>query len=167
MPTYFAWTVYQNNIPQNIATWLMFFLLDFLGLVLVFRAGNKKPYVQLGWAVASVCILTAIALGESPWHWGWMETASLILCGIAIVFWLALNAKVAIWPYLIAMYISAIPLMVDYWKEPQIQTLWLWSSTVVICLMAIYGAERRDFANTVIPWAALILNAIIAILCIL
>ncbi len=167
LPTYFAWTVYRENIPQNVATWLMIFVLDFLGLALVYKAGNKKPYIQLGWAVASICILIAIALSKSPWHWGWTETASLVLCGIATVLWLTLSAQIAIFAYLVAMYVSCVPLMVDYWSTPQPQTLWLWLCTVGTCFMAIYGASKRDFANTVVPWAALILNAGIAVLSIL
>lgn len=165
LPTYFAWTVYQDKIPQNIATWFMIFILDFLGLILVYKAGNKKPYIQLGWALASVCILLAITLGKSPWHWGWTENVSFALCGIAILLWLTLNARIAILAYLVAMFASVVPLMADYWKEPQLQTLWLWLSTVGTCLLAIYGADKRDFTNTVIPWAALVLNAMIAVLC--
>jgi hypothetical protein len=167
IPTYFAWTVYQSNTPQNIATWSMILLLDFIGLVLVIRDGNKKPYLQIGWAAAALCIVLAITLSDSPWHWGWTETASLVLCGIAVLLWLRMSARVAIWAYMTAMYASLAPLMVDYWYKPQPETLWLWTWTVGTCLLAIYGAQKRDFANTFVPWAAIVLNAIIAVLCIL
>ncbi len=167
IPTYFAWTVYQSDTPQNIATWSMILLLDFIGLVLVIKDGNKKPYLQIGWAAAALCIVLAITLGNSPWHWGWTETASLVLCGIAVLLWLTMSARVAIWAYMTAMYVSLVPLMVDYWYKPQPETLWLWTWTVGTCLLAIYGAPKRDFTNTFVPWAAIVLNAIIAILCIL
>ncbi len=167
VPTYFAWTVYQENIPQNIATWGLIFLLDGLGLVLAYRAGNKRPYLQIGWCFAAFCIVLAITLGKNPWKWGWVETAALILAGVAIVLWLKWSAKKALWAYMAAAYVSTMPLLVDYWNVPQPSTLWLWLWTVGTCLLAIYGSERRDFANTFVPWGALVLNGFIAVLCVL
>jgi hypothetical protein len=167
IPTYFAWTVYQQGIPQNIATWGMTLLLDVLGLVLVYRAGNKQPYLQLGWTFAALCIVLAVVLGKSPWHWGWIESAALVLGGVAIILWLKLNAEKALWAYMAAAYISCIPLLIDYWKEPQPSTLWLWLWTIGTCLLAVYGAPKRDFANTFVPWGAIVLNGGIAVLCVL
>lgn len=167
IPTYFAWTVYQNHIPQNIASWSMILLLDIIGLVLVYKDGNKKPYLQIGWVFAAICIVLAITLGDSPWHWGWTESVSLALCGVAIVFWITLSTRTAIWAYMAAMYISVIPLVVDYWDKPQPDTLWLWLWTIGTCFLAIYGAPKRDFTNTFVPWAAMILNIPIAVLCVL
>lgn len=167
IPTYFAWTLYVNHMPQNIATWGMVFLLDFLGLILVYKDGNRKPYLQIGWAVAAACILFAVMLTDNPVGWGRTETISGVLCGIAIILWVTMSARKALWAYMIAMYISFVPLMVDYWSKPQPNTLWLWLWTILTCLLAILGAEKRDFANTFVPWAAIGLNAIIAVLCIL
>lgn len=167
IPTYFAWTVYQNNIPQNIATWGMTLLLDVLGLVLVWKEGNKKPYLQAGWACAALCIVLAVTMSDNPWHWGWIESASLFLAGVAILLWLTMSARFAIWAYMSAAYISVAPLMVDYWYTPQPRTLWLWLGVISTCLLAIYGAPKRDFANTFVPWAAIVLNSVIAVLCII
>ena len=166
VPTYFAWTVYQNQQPQNVASWSMILLLDVLGLILVCKDGNKKPYLQLGWVLAAACIVLAITLGGSPWHWGWVESASLLFCGIAVILWLTLSARAALWAYMAAMYIAFVPLMANYWYEPQPETLWLWYWTIGTCLLAIYGANKRDFANTFVPWGAIVLNAIVAWLCI-
>jgi len=167
IPTYFAWTIYQSNIPQSIATWSMILLLDFIGLVLVIKDGNKKPYLQIGWAAAALCIMLAVTLSNSPWRWGQTETISLVLCGVAVLLWLTMSARVAIWAYMTALYVSFVPLMVDYWYKPQPETLWLWIGTIGTCLLAIYGAPKRDFTNTFVPWAAIVLNAVIAVLCIL
>ncbi len=165
IPTYFAWTVYQQGLPQNIATWGMTLLLDVLGLVLAFRAGNKKPYLQLGWCFAAFCIVLAITLGQNPWQWGWVETVALLLAGMAIVLWLNWSAKKALWAYMAAAYLSTVPLMVDYWHRPQPETLWLWYWTIGTCFLAIYGASKRDFANTFVPWGCIVLNTIIVWLC--
>jgi len=167
IPTWFAWTLYVDRIPQNVATWGMVFALDGLGLILAFKGGNRKPYLQVGWAMAALCIFAAVMLNGEQIVWGWTETVSVILCGIAVVLWVTRSALVAQWAYMTAMYISFVPLMKDYLEEPQPDTLWLWLWTIASCLLAILGAEKRDFANTFVPWAAAGLNAIIVLLCIL
>ncbi len=165
IPTYFAWTLYKQSIPQNVASWSMVLLLDFVGLILIIKAGNKKPYLQAGWFGAALCIVLAILVGKSPWQWGMTESISLAFCGAAIVLWLTMSARIGVWAYMAAMYISFVPQMVDFWHKPEPDTLWLWCWTIGTCLLAIYGAPKRDFANIFVPWAAILLNVIIAVLC--
>lgn len=167
LPTYFAWQIYRQNIPQNVATWGLVFVLDFLGLVLAWRAGNRRPYLQIGWTIASVAILTAIALNSHVLKWTIVETSSVLMCFVAIYIWVTKSAKKALYAYIIALFISCIPLAVDYWNEPLPETAWLWFATIGTCLLSVYGAEERNFASTAIPWAALIINAIFAVLCFL
>jgi hypothetical protein len=167
IPTYFAWIVYQENIPQNIASWSMVFALDVLGLTLVMKAGNKEPYLQTGWVVAAFLVLLSVLFNQSPWHWGWTESTSLFLCAVAVLLWLTKTARVALWAYIAAMWISFVPLMVDYWHVPQVDTLWLWLATIASCLFSILGSEKRDFTNTGVPWAVIALNSVISTLCIL
>ena len=163
-PTYFAWTVYRDGIPQNVATWSMIILLDALGLILVYKDGNRRPFLQLGWFAASFCILAAILIGESPWQWGTVETVSLLLCLVAIILWRTLNAKIAIFAYVTALIVSGAPLAVDYWYVPQPSTTWLWITTILTCFLSIYAAERRDVAHTAVPMGAIFINGLIGIL---
>jgi hypothetical protein len=165
-PTYFAWTIYHLGTPQNVATWGMTVLLDALGLFLVLKGGNKLPLLQVGWFAAACLILTAILVGRSPWHWGIVETASLVLCLVAVVLWLTLSAEAAIFAFVIAFIVATVPLIVDYWTNPQPSTTWLWVVTVFTCLLSIYGAKKQDVAHTAVPWGAIALNGFIAFLCV-
>lgn len=165
-PTYFAWTVFQQAIPQNVATWGLTLLLDALGLFLAVKAGNRKPWLQLGWFLAAFCILAAVLLGNSPWHWGVVESVSVVFCLIAIVLWLTLSPQAAIFAFITAFIIASIPLMVDYWRVPQPSTTWLWVVTVFTCALSIYGAEKKDVAHTAIPAGAILQNAFFVFLCV-
>lgn len=165
IPTYFAWIIYQENIPQNLATWSMVLFLDFLGLILVYKSGNKKPYLQIGWCIAATCIVLSILLGDSPWHWGRVETLSVLICLLSVVLWLTCSAKVALFAFLLAFMVSGLPLAVDFWHHPEPNTIWVWAWSLVACVLAIYGAEKRDIANTLVPWTAILTNLILIILC--
>jgi hypothetical protein len=165
IPTYFAWTIFKLNLPQNVASWGLVFFLDLLGLVLAWKAGNRKPFIQVGWTVASICILVAIFFSNYEISWGKVETISVLLSLIAIYLWLTKSAGVAMYAYIVAMYTSFVPVMTDYWNVPQPQTGWLWMWTIITCIMSIWAAEKRNWANTAIQWAAIGLNGIILILC--
>lgn len=165
--TLFAWILHSENIPHSLASWLMVMMLEIIGLFSVLKGGNKKPYLQLGWTVAALCVLLALLIGDSPWHWGRTETISLLSCLVVTVLLLKAGARVAVWAYMVAMYVAFIPLMVDYWHTPQPATLWFWLLNITACLLAVYGAQKRDFASTFIPWASIFQNALIALLCIL
>ncbi|MDD3531041.1 MAG: hypothetical protein PHV99_00375 [Candidatus Pacebacteria bacterium] len=161
IPTYYAWMLYTTNVKQNVATWMMVFVLDLLGLVLAWRGGNKKPYLQIGWAMAAFLIFVVVATSDQPSVWRWTEYSSTALVVVAIVLWITLDALRAQWAYMTAMWISFVPLMKDYWSEPQPGTLWLWLLTIVSCLFVVLGAEKRDFANIFVAVGAGLLNVVI------
>ena len=164
IPALFALDIYKNNLEQNLATWSMVLFMDMLGVILAFKAGNKRPLLQMGWLAAAVLILSAICLSKSSWHWGVIETLSLISCIAAVYLWQTRSARHGIYFYVIAGYVSFFPQIADYWKTPQPGTLYLWLTTVIACTLAIYGAEKRDFANTFVPIAFGLLNVLIAVL---
>ncbi|MFA5745190.1 MAG: hypothetical protein WC887_03185, partial [Candidatus Paceibacterota bacterium] len=152
-------------MPQNIVTWTLVLVLDALGLLLAYKSGNKKPYLQLGWVIASFLMFFAVMFNGSPFYWGTPEKVSVALCAIAIFLWLTRSAQTGLVMYAVAVFISFIPLMGDYWSNPQIETLWLWILSIVPGVFAFLGAEKKDFANTFIPWCSMGLNMIFVILC--
>ena len=151
-------------MPANLATWIMILVLDVLGLILVLRAGNKSPFLQIGWTIAALLIVLAIALNNTLWQWTWIETISVSFCILSIFIWYKISAKYAIWPQMMAAYISFIPQGVDYWSLPQTQTWWLWAGTIVGCLLAIIGSKKQTFENVFIPWGCVILNATVLLI---
>ena len=165
VPTYFGYTLYVNKMPQNIATWGMVLALDVLGLVLAIKDGNKKPYMQIGWVLAATCIFVGAFFSESISVWGLTETISVLMCVVAVILWQTLGPKPGLVSYVTAMWISFVPLAMDYLKEPQSSIAWLWQLTIVSCLLAVVGAEKKDFTNTFVPWGCIGLNVVMWYLC--
>lgn len=156
LPTLFAWKIFAEHIHQNMASWCMIFVLDVLGVLIAYQEGNKKPYFQLGWTGSVLCIIFAVWINQDPWHWGWIENISLCLCCITLITWKTKGVHLATWVYIIAMYMVLIPV---FWQLEQGIWILIWS--IETCLLAIYGAPKRDFANTSIPISMLILNIIL------
>ena len=164
IPALFALDIYVHHLSLNFATWLMVLILDVLGVVLAYKAGNKRPYLQIGWLVAAICIVIAIFTNGSVWNWGWIETACFALSLISVVLWLTKSAEVGTWFYLAAMYISFAPQAVNYWHEPQLSTWYVWGGSALACVLAIIAAEKRDVGHILTPAAAALMNLSILVL---
>ncbi len=160
-PSLFAVMVYLDRIPQNIATWGMICINNVIGIYLVTKEGNATPYMQWGWLISSTGVFVAIVCGANPVHWGAIETYSLAACVLAIGFRVALGATAALLAYVSAVLISSLPLIIDYWYLPQVNTWWLWASTVVSCSLAIFGAKERTVSYVLVPGFIGVLNAFI------
>lgn len=148
----------QRVGPQNIATWSMVLALDFIGVVLAFRAGNRKPWLQVGWAMAATLIVAAILFRQHVWEWGWIETASALAFLLALCLWWWKSAAHGLGAYMLAMYISCIPQGIDYWNTPQPETAYVWLGSAFASFLAVAGAPKHDYAHVFVPWAAIILN---------
>lgn len=157
-PAYFAWQTYTKQWGLNLATWALIFILDALGLVLAYKSGNKRPWIQWGWAVAASLILLATLNNKHTWAFGWVEYICIACCFISVYFWLTEKADRGLMSYIVAVYISFVPQLVDYWDSPQPETWWLWLGSIVACACAIYGAEKKDFVHTFVPWACIPFN---------
>jgi hypothetical protein len=126
----------------------MILLNNAVGLAILFRKDKEtaeKPYLQMGWFGSSFLVVLAIYFGPNAhtWHWGTVESVSFGACGIALLFRLVKNVAAAMTAYICAVFISTIPIALDYWHQPQPSSIWLWVSTLVACPLAIYGATQR------------------------
>ena len=161
-PVIYAWDIYQKNMEQSIATWSMALLLNTIALIMVYRGGNKRPLLQVGWTAASVCIFVAVCLSQSPFRFGWVETVSLACCAVAVWVWRTKDARSGLPFYMVAAYVSFIPQVSDFWFKPQPETLYVWLWAIVGCTFAIIGAKERNFVSTFVPYGCGALNAIVA-----
>ena len=166
-PFKFAYDIYHNVFVANIVTWLLVLILDVVGLLIAVKEGNKRPYLQLGWAIAAVCIMLAILVRQSTFAIGWVEIASSLLCLLAVILWRTAGQHAAILGFTfqtLAVYVSFIPQAVNYWIKPEPSTWYLWFFTAIGCALAIYASPKKDMRHTFIPWGAFILNVAIMML---
>jgi hypothetical protein len=163
--------IFLNKEKANLATWLIVFFLDLVGLYLAFATGNDEAYIQIGWCAAATVILIATWYRKGAWVWSSTETWVLLVCIASVVIWLSSNAVVmSLLGYIMAAFLSVVPQAKDYWKNPAVakKSAWLWQvSIVAICFSiaakAVLG--KYGFEHMFVYYALLWLNVMMTWLC--
>ncbi len=102
--TAFAFMAYFRGEKLNAATWLMTFLLDLVGLWLLYlmmkkeavknNAKPERPYLQAAWTIAGGIVFLAVCAIGDKWEWTWVEFSCVTFAGVATL------VKIAVEQYL-------------------------------------------------------------------
>jgi len=160
----FAITVYRQNIPQNIATWGGWFVLDAVILLSMITAGNTKAYLIGGYTVGAG-LVTIIVLTHRMVVWGSVEVTCLI--GAAIAGWfgfLSRTPQITTILATITMFLAGFPTIVDAWYTPNPQTWWLWVTCAICSVITVATEEEWTIEHQLFPIASSVFNGLVAIL---
>lgn len=147
---FFALFLARSNVPQNIASWTMWALLDAYIVITCIASGNKRPWLPLG-CMLGACSVVAILFSRGEWKWGYVETISVLGAGIAFLSWWRLGPKYAIIAIILAMMISGIPAVCDAWTENDPSSWWYWGGSAFCALLSCYGAKGWTIEERLFP----------------
>jgi hypothetical protein len=159
----FAVTLLMRDIPQNIASWTTWTVLDILVVASTVAAGNKRPWLQICMTVAD-SLIVFIIIKKGIWHWDAVETISTCGATLALYFWWKFGPKSAVVATTIAVVIAGIPTVHDAWLKPALASWWMWAGTSVACLLSTVGAKAWTIEDRLFPIVCLIFNLIMFIL---
>lgn len=159
----FAASLYFQNIPQNVATWALWFCLDVLVFASSVKAGNKEAYL-VGCYMVGAGLVTLMVLTNGTWQWSVVETAASVGAGLAIIAWWRAGPKWAVVMGNAAMSIAAIPTVVDAWVSPTPASGWMWTTTAVCSLVAIAAARKWTIEDRLFPVVGFCIDGIVAVL---
>ena len=139
----YAFRIWRKKESANLATWMIVFFLDWIGLYLADATGNHEPYIQLGWCFAATMILTATWVRKGEWKWAVTDACVIWLCTISIYVWVWYGSVlVSLLGYIAAVLMSAWPQVKDYLKDSVMarKSAWIWKLSSVAVLFSL-GAE--------------------------
>ncbi len=157
----FAYILYAKGIHLNLTTWLLILLLDSIGLILVYKGGDTRPWLLIGWTTAALCVVIAIIITGGRVTLTAVEAITLSLAVFAIWQWLR-SGKPVIglrWQS-IAMWLSSLPMLYDFWRQPQPWTWWLWAITIICCVTEVAATDDRSEIKILVQLSAIGLNTI-------
>lgn len=153
-------TIY--DVPQNVASWTMWAVLDALMVCSAIAAGNKRPWLPAGFFLGALFV-TIILLTKGVWQWRTIETISAIGTAIASLCWWKMGAKVGVVASTLAMTIAGIPAMHDAWVQPDPSGWWLWGGVAFSCSLSIYSGAWK-IEHQFLPCTSIVFNTVMLVL---
>jgi len=168
----FALYLMAHDVKLNIATWVLWTLLDIIlvmtGREALLRQGkNEWPWLPIGWTTGAA-IVTIILLTRGQWQWTWTETLTVIVTAIAAGHWRATsNARAGIVAATLAMTVAGIPSAMLAWNHPDPSSWWLWAGVSVSCFFTLAGTKEWSIEERFLPVASFMFNGLMTALVLL
>lgn len=125
----------------------MWTLMDGILVVLSIRAGNKKPYLFIGWTLAALLVTTGMFINGAIWQFGFVEMISIGVAILSVYFWITDKSEDGLWACAIGMFVAGVPQIFSFWDVPAINTWWLWAGSGSACVLSILGSAKWKSAH--------------------
>lgn len=131
----------EKCVEQNIASWVLWGLLDVIALVGILS--DKGNYLlvatyTLGAVITSTCIL----LSPSKIQWTWVETLSVVLVITCLILWKNFGSTLAIISSSAAVFVASIPQMVSAWKKPDKKSGLIYAGYSLANILSVIGGKN-------------------------
>lgn len=148
------WLLAQPNSQSlNVASWVMWTLLDIVIVMLAIHAEKEKvkkdpsamfqvPYLFIGWTLAAAIVTFGMLWNGATWQMGFAEMVSMLAVVIATRLWWTNKWCLGLISCAIAMFVAGIPQVMNFWHTPAPSTWWLWAGTGIACVLSIAGSEK-------------------------
>lgn len=163
---YLTGLLLSANAPLNLASWVLWFTIDFALMASLAKAG--KPYALMVAFTLGTAVITAIATynfmtGKTSFTWGTAEWMTVATVGVALIAWKVTNNDVGVIVTTLAMVVAGIPTWVDAYHAPQEQSILFWSMSGGACLLTYFGSPKTFLARFM-PASGVGANGIILLL---
>jgi hypothetical protein len=157
-----AWQIIKGVAKQNLATWILWGLLDLVvGVSLYVQGGN---WYLLG-AYVSGCILTvACLLYSGERRWTWFETTIFVMVIICLVGWYYSGSRTATILSTSGVALATLPLWKDAYLKPDMVPLGIYVGFSVANTLATIGGAAWTVEERLYPATCVVLTIVIVML---
>ena len=166
--------VWQRTITQNLATFLLWGLLDGLAAASTYQAGGNYVLPAL-YAIGSIAVIACILLRSRSISWTWVETFCSVMALVCVAIWMNWDkqhfivlplstAQIVIVLSSTALFIASMPMLKDAIVDPKTSApLSYLGYTIANGLSTAAGAswavEERFYASAAVVATTLIFLA--------
>ncbi len=157
-----------HDVPLNLATWMMWVVIDTCLLISIVSTGNKRPWSMIGFETGA-CVITSIAfvkllMGHGQWSWGGTESFAALCVIAALAVWKLTGGNGGVIAITAAMYVAMVPTFVDQWNNPIGQDPWFWGACSLGCVIEFIG-KPKTISQAFFPACGTIGNGLACFLC--
>jgi hypothetical protein len=165
--SYLTWVLLTKSIPVNLATWALWFTIDFITIASLVRA--KKQYALMvafttGTAVILMIALSNFLTGKTAFAWTSAETVCVIAVIVALLAWRLFNtASAGVVATSLAMVVAGVPTWINAFSVPESQDVIFWSLGATACMFSYFGSPK-GFVDRFMPMSGALSNGVIILL---
>lgn len=143
-----VWLLRQSGSQSlNVASWIMWTLMDGVLVALSIRGGNKKPFLFIGWTLAALLVTAGMLINGAVWQIGFVEMVSIGAVILSVYFWVTDKSEKGLFACAVAMFVAGLPQIASFWNTPATGTWWLWAGTAFVCALSILGSAKWKSAH--------------------
>lgn len=142
------WPLYKmtraGTAKQNIATFILWGLLDAIAAVSTFLQPHGNYLLPLLYVTGCIVIIIAI-VRSSMWKWGFWEWVATFFVGLSIILWMRSGSEWAIIFSALGVGVAMLPQLIDAWNEPDKAPYKLYYRFVIgnMCSLATLAIGHR------------------------
>jgi len=157
---FWIWGIVSNRMHLNLATWLLWALIDITILLSSIAAGASAPFLAVGFAGGAVAVALTL-LFKGTWQWGRLESVCAILAIVCLILWFVGGPLIALVSLTLGKYIIAgIPTLRSAYKNPEWIQAYVWWLGSFGAATNIFAAGSWTLEQSFFPTVALLFTAI-------
>lgn len=160
--SHFFWVrgIWNGSMHLNIATWLLWSVIDMSVLLSSLAAGAPAPFLSAGF-VAGAILVTITLLVKGDWQWTVVETVSAVIALVCLGLWYVAGPVVAVVSLTLGKYcVAGVPTLVSAYQHPERAQSWVWWLGTFGAATNIFAAGSWTLAQSFFPTVALIFTGI-------
>lgn len=160
----FGLTLMDTAMPQNVATWLGWGVLNTMMFL-----GSRKADSTSAWKLSLGCTIgvwfvALVVLFGGSWHIGIVEIACLVGAAISAIVWKFAGPRYAIIALLVAMNVAGMPTLVDAIQNPDPRSWWLWAGFTISCALSFFAQNKWTIEDRLYPGVQFFFNLLMFLL---
>lgn len=158
------WGVWRGTMHLNIATWLLWSIIDIAVLAASLAGGAPAPFLAVGYAVGAT-LVTAALFFRGAWKWGNIETVCVGIAFVCLGLWYIAGPIVGLISLTLGKYcIAGIPTLVNAYQHPERAQSFNWWIGMFAAATNIFGGGSWTLSQSFFPTVALLFATIAAVL---
>jgi len=154
--------IYKGTSEQNLATWILWGLLDVvISVSVILQDGNYL--LPVAYTVGNF-ITVAFIVRTKKVSWTWFETSISTLVVVCIVVWVLVGSRGATIASTVAMTLAGFPQMVETWRKPKSSPSLIYCGYFTANVFSLIGAKAWTVEDRLYPFYAVLFCAIIVLI---
>ena len=152
----FGGALVVQGIQQNLATWIMWVVMDILITASMLFAGSKGSWkLPAGYTVGAAIVAGALVYRGATWYFGGLEVFSAAAAAFCIWIWIVSGPKVAVVSSTLAMTFAGLPALWNAWVSPDPRSWWLWGIIGISCFLSTVAGRAWTIEERFFPACSL------------